>query len=143
MDYKNWILKKYQDLIKPVLSDFGPYYAELLLGKGVHAHLDLVKAETFIDWARYPGYYSFWYYFEGCEQNITNRLKNTQLAKYESVLMDFGVGNPVCEIPTGVFIDNWLDFVIGAVYMSTAVTTDGKLVMEFVKGDYLYSNFLI
>jgi hypothetical protein len=142
-EYHNLILNKFKDYIKPVFNNFVPDYANFLIEKGVAANINLSLVKTFIDWEKYPGHYSFYYYFEGCENAISQRLTNTDLSNYDFILMDFGNEQPVFEIPMGIFIKNWLDFVAGAQYLTTVVTKDGKLILEFVNGDYLNSNFQI
>jgi hypothetical protein len=143
MEYKNWILKEYSEFITPVFNEFMPSYADFLISKGVYANKDLSKVETFINWKEYSDCYSFFYYYTGCEEDICNRLKKTSIVKHANLIMDFGKGEPVCKIPINIFIDNWLDFVIGAQYLTTVITEDTSLIMEFVKGDFLNSNFKI
>jgi hypothetical protein len=141
MEYKNWILNKYKDVITPVFKDFQPYYADFLINNGIHINKDLSKVESFIEWEKYDDYHSFWYYFVGCE--LAERLKDSELMRFESVIMDFGNGEPVFEISANVFVDNWLDFVTGARYLTTVVTKKPELIMEFIKGDIINSNFKI
>ncbi|WPV63919.1 hypothetical protein [Chitinophaga sp. LS1] len=142
MEYNNWVLQENGKFVKPVFDNY-QLYAHYMRNRNIAFNLDLSIVNSFIDWGKYPDSYSFWYYFVGCEEEITARLKQTELLKYESLIMNIDERDPICEIPINIFINKWLDFVAGAQYETTATTSDGKLFMEFRKGDLLYSNFKI
>ncbi|PUZ21864.1 hypothetical protein DCC81_25090 [Chitinophaga parva] len=142
MGYNNWSLQENEDFIKPAFENY-EQYAYYMKSKHVEFNFDLGSSDSFIDWRQYPDSYSFWYYFIGCEEEVAAYFRRTELIKYDTIIMDFGKRDPICEISMNVFIDKWLDFVAGAHYETTAVTGDGKLFMEFKKGDILFSNFKI
>lgn len=142
MKYNNWALNENIDDVKPVFADY-KQYAAFFREKGIAFNLDLGGVECFINWAEYPESYSFWYYYVDCEAEVSRRFMNSDLINYDKIYVDFSGRDPICEISTKTFIEKWLDFVASIQFETTVTTEDGKLFMEFRKGDLLFSNFKI
>ena len=121
MEYNNWVFQENKDVIRSAFDNY-QLYACYMIDKNIAFNLDLSLVDSYINWGKYPDNYSFWYYFVGCEEEITARLKETELLKYESIIMNIDERDPICEIPMTVFIDKWLDFVAAAQYETTATT---------------------
>ena len=143
MEIKNWILKKHLNNFEIISENYLPFYKDYLISKGVIVEEDFSKSQSFVNWNLYPENYKFFYDFEGCENEITQWLMNSDLSKSKKVSMDLGYNNPIIVLNTNYFINNWYDFVVGAQYESTLASEDGKYIMEFLKGYDLKSNFLI
>jgi hypothetical protein len=143
MEINNWILKKHLKNIRVVSETYLPFYKDFLREKNIIINDDLAKSHSFINWNLYANKYSFFYDYEGCEDEIQSLLKKSDLINTKSIFMDFGYNNPIIQVETKYFVDNWYDFVKGAQYESTIISEDATLIMEFIKGYDLISNFLI
>lgn len=142
MKYPTWVLNENETAVKPAFTNYEEY-ASFMKERGVEFNINLKPVESFIKWDKYPEKYSFWYYYEGCERDVSRLLSATDLINYDFVYMDMGQGDSIYEIQTTVFIEKWINFVFGALFETTVVSPDGRLVMEFRKGDMLFSNFKI
>jgi hypothetical protein len=106
--------------------------------------IELGKKPYWIEWKEYPNHHSFYYDFENNEDRIANYFRNSGLASYQFIIMDFGYQKPLSKIPIDIFIKYWYELVIIAGYEAVVITEDGKLFMEFLRACYyLKSNFPI
>lgn len=143
MEINNWILKKHINNLNIILENYLPDYPIYLSKKNILINQDFSKSQTFINWNLYPKAYDFIYDFKDNESKVRQMLKKSELTHAEYVSMDFGPNNPVVQMKTEYFIENWLDFIIGAQYESVVVSNDGKSIIEFTKDYHLISTFLI
>jgi hypothetical protein len=141
-----WLFEKYKEFIVQTNITSKSFR---LIELPRHTKCELAKENDYnclIDWTVIDPHYSFFFDYEGCEFDITTKMRNSELHLTDSLFVETTSSNNIIKVPTEIFILNWYDFIIANQgFGSIVVSTDFKYCMEFTDDFkyFLFSNFKI
>lgn len=98
--------------------------------------------QTSIDWEKMDIHHSF-STDDFSEDFIIQSFQNSELAKYNYIIMPFGWNESVAKIPNKLFIQDPLEFFFSKRWEGFIYSDDFKLIMEISHDYYVHSNFKI
>lgn len=141
---KNSFLKDIMKHIKVVSNNSSNYFTKILKDQEIPLkYFD--NKNFFIDWDKVTPSFEFFYDYEGCENEISKLLANSKLSKESKIIILISIDEPIIEVDTKVFINNWYSFFAASGYMGiVAISKSKKFYFELVDSDFnFYSNFTI
>ncbi len=144
-DITNWKLKEVVEkleIIHPISQNYKNELLEnLKLPMGTFEKINRSNSE--IDWSLMEDHYTFFFDYQGDENMIKKSLMNSELSKYESLIIFYGWNEPTIKIPTSLFIDDWEGFLRSTKYQTLIFSEDYKFVLEVTRDYQMHSNFII
>ncbi len=140
----NGNINAYAEDIRVLSEEYPEFFTSKLEQNAIPLNED-ESLNRLVDWDSLSGHFSFFFDFDGCETKISDLLKNTLLIDKEVLMVEIGPDDPIIEVKTETFIDNWYDFFAASGFTGvTAMSNDGACIMEFTDRDFmLFSNFRI
>jgi hypothetical protein len=145
MEINNWKLKEILESIKIINKDSMEFIDETLfnLNLPVKHNEHMNTGETFINWNLMNKHHSFFFDYIGNEDEVKERIANSLLKEYNSIIVTYGHSEPTVEIDMRAFLNEWEEIFSSTLYNSLMFSPDYKLIMEITRDYHLHSNFLI
>lgn len=105
-------------------------------------HHNISNSHTSIDWGKVDNYHKF-FTDNFDEEYIIQKIKSSELVKYQYIIMSFGWNESIAKIPSVLFFQDPLEFFFSKRWEGFIYSEDFNLIIELSHDYYVHSNFKI